>query len=89
MTDYNAADCLGYDTNTGNITGTITVKNKKMQPLSPSPEQTVAQHIQVQALMYHSILRIDTNAGTAGYSLLLQKQAKEPEKVHLMVQFLR
>ena len=60
----------------------------KMQPLSPSPEQTVAQHIQVQALMYHSIL-----ASTLMQELpvipLLQKQAKEPEKVRLMVQFLR
>ena len=34
LTDYNAADCLGYDTNTGNITGTITVKNKDATPVT-------------------------------------------------------
>ena len=33
LTNYNAANCQGYDTSTGNITGTITVKNKAATPV--------------------------------------------------------
>ena len=71
LTDYNAADCLGYDTNTGNITGTITVKNKDATPvtITGTDSSTAYTGTSIDVSQYFSI---DTNAGTAGYSLVTE-----------------
>lgn len=69
LSNYNAADCQGYDTNTGNITGTVTITNKAATPVSITGTDSSIEYTgaTVDVSRYFSI---DTNAGTATYSLV-------------------
>ena len=69
MTNYNAADCQGYDISTGNITGTITVKNKAATPvaITGTDSSIVYTGATVDVSQYFSI---DNNAGAATYTLV-------------------
>ncbi len=69
FTNYNAFDCQGYDTSTGNITGTITVKNKAATPVAITGTDSSIAYTgaTVDVSQYFSI---DTNAGTATYALV-------------------
>ena len=69
LTNYNAADCHGYDISTGNITGTITVKNKAATPvaITGTDSSIVYTGATVDVSQYFSI---DNNAGAATYTLV-------------------
>ena len=69
LTNYNAADCQGYDISTGNITGTITVKNKAATPvaITGTDSSIVYTGATVDVSQYFSI---DNNAGAAAYTLV-------------------
>ena len=69
LTNYNAANCQGYDTSTGNITGTITVKNKAATPvaITGTDSSIVYTGATVDVSQYFSI---DNNAGAATYTLV-------------------
>ena len=69
LTNYNAADCQGYDISTGNITGTITVKNKAATPvaITGTDSSIVYTGATVDVSQYFSI---DNNAGAATYTLV-------------------
>ena len=69
LTNYNAADCQGYDTSTGNITGTITLKNKAATPVAITGTDSGIAYTgeTVDVSQYFSI---DNNAGTATYTLV-------------------
>ena len=69
LTNYNAANCQGYDTSTGNITGTITVKNKAATPIAITGTDSSITYTgeTVDVSQYFSI---DNNAGAATYTLV-------------------
>ena len=69
LTNYNAANCQGYDTSTGNITGTITVKNKAATPVAITETDSSITYTgeTVDVSQYFSI---DNNAGAATYTLV-------------------
>ena len=69
LTNYNAADCQGYDISTGNITGTITVKNKAATPVAITGTDSSITYTgeTVDVSQYFSI---DNNAGAATYTLV-------------------
>ena len=69
LTNYNAANCQGYDTSTGNITGTITVKNKAATPVAITGTDSSITYTgeTVDVSQYFSI---DNNAGAATYTLV-------------------
>ena len=69
LTNYNAANCQGYDTSTGNITGTITVKNKAATPVTITGTDSSITYTgeTVDVSQYFSI---DNNAGAATYTLV-------------------
>ena len=69
LTNYNAADCQGYDISTGNITGTIMVKNKAATPvaITGTDSSIVYTGATVDVSQYFSI---DNNAGAATYTLV-------------------
>ena len=69
LTNYNAANCQGYDTSTGNITGTITVKNKAATPvaITGTDSSIIYTSETVDVSQYFSI---DNNAGAATYTLV-------------------
>ena len=69
LTNYNAADCQGYDISTGNITGTITVKNKAATPVAIAGTDSSITYTgeTVDVSQYFSI---DNNAGAATYTLV-------------------
>ena len=69
LTNYNAANCQGYDTSTGNITGTIKLKNKAATPVTITGTDSSIAYTgaTVDVSQYFSI---DTNAGTATYTLV-------------------
>ena len=69
LTNYNAANCQGYDTSTGNITGTITVKNKAATPVAIAGTDSSITYTgeTVDVSQYFSI---DNNAGAATYTLV-------------------
>lgn len=69
LTNYNAANCQGYDTSTGNITGTITLKNKAATPvvITGTDSSIAYTGATVDVSQYFGI---DTNAGTATYTLV-------------------
>ena len=66
---YNAVYCQGYDTSTGNITGTIKLKNKAAIPVTITGTDSSIAYTgaTVDVSQYFSI---DTNAGTATYTLV-------------------
>ncbi len=69
LTNYNAANCQGYDTSTGNITGTITVKNKAATSVAITGTDSSITYTgeTVDVSQYFSI---DNNAGAATYTLV-------------------
>ena len=69
LINYNAVYCQGYDTSTGNITGTITIKNKAATPVAIiGTDSSIAYTGEtVDVSQYFSI---NTNAGTATYTLV-------------------
>lgn len=69
LTNYNAVYCQGYDTSTGNITGTITLKNKAVTPvvITGTDSSIAYTGATVDVSQYFGI---DTNAGTATYTLV-------------------
>ena len=69
LTNYNAANCQGYDTSTGNITGTITVKNKAATTVAITGTDSSITYTgeTVDVSQYFSI---DNNAGAATYTLV-------------------
>ena len=69
LTNYNAVYCQGYDTSTGNITGTIKLKNKAATPVTITGTDSSIAYTgaTVDVSQYFSI---DTNAGTATYTLV-------------------
>ena len=69
LTNYNAVYCQGYDTSTGNITGTITVKNKAATPVAITGTDSSITYTgeTVDVSQYFSI---DNNAGAATYTLV-------------------
>ena len=69
LTNYNAVYCQGYDTSTGNITGTIKLKNKAATSVTITGTDSSIAYTgaTVDVLQYFSI---DTNAGTATYTLV-------------------
>ena len=69
LTNYNAANCQGYDTSTGNITGTIKLKNKAATSVAITGTDSSIAYTgaTVDVSQYFSI---DTNAGTATYTLV-------------------
>lgn len=69
LTNYNAANCQGYDTSTGNITGTITVQNKAATPVAITGTDSSITYTgeTVDVSQYFSI---DNNAGAATYTLV-------------------
>lgn len=66
---YNAFYCQGYDTSTGNITGTIKLKNKAATSVAITGTDSSISYTgaTVDVSQYFSI---DTNAGTATYTLV-------------------
>ena len=66
---YNAVYCQGYDTSTGNITGTIKLKNKAATSVAITGTDSSISYTgaTVDVSQYFSI---DTNAGTATYTLV-------------------
>ena len=66
---YNAFYCQGYDTSTGNITGTIKLKNKAATSVAITGTDSSISYTgaTVDVSQYFSI---DTNAGTAKYTLV-------------------
>ena len=69
LTNYNVVYCQGYDTSTGNITGTIKVKNKAATPVAITGTDSSISYTgaTIDVSKYFSI---DTNAGTATYTLV-------------------
>ena len=69
LTNYNAVYCQGYDTSTGNITGTIKLKNKAATSVAITGTDSSISYTgaTVDVSQYFSI---DTNAGTATYTLV-------------------
>ena len=69
LTNYNAVYCQGYDTITGNITGTIKLKNKAATSVAITGTDSSIAYTgaTVDVSQYFSI---DTNAGTATYTLV-------------------
>ena len=69
LTNYNAVYCQGYDTITGNITGTIKLKNKAATSVAITGTDSSISYTgaTVDVSQYFSI---DTNAGTAKYTLV-------------------
>ena len=69
LTNYNAVYCQGYDISTGNITGTIKVKNKAATSVTITGTDSSIAYTgaTVDVSQYFSI---DTNAGTATYTLV-------------------
>ena len=69
LTNYNAVYCQGYDTSTGNITGTIKLKNKAATSVAITGTDSSIAYTgaTVDVSQYFSI---DTNAGTATYTLV-------------------
>ena len=69
LTNYNAVYCQGYDISTGNITGTIKVKNKAATSVAITGTDSSIAYTgaTVDVSKYFSI---DTNAGTATYTLV-------------------
>ena len=69
LTNYNAVYCQGYGTSTGNITGTIKLKNKAATSVAITGTDSSIAYTgaTVDVSQYFSI---DTNAGTATYTLV-------------------
>ena len=69
LTNYNVVYCQGYDTSTGNITGTIKLKNKAATSVTITGTDSSIAYTgaTVDVSQYFSI---DTNAGTATYTLV-------------------
>ena len=69
LINYNAVYCQGYDTSTGNITGTIKLKNKAATSVAITGTDSSISYTgaTVDVSQYFSI---DTNAGTAKYTLV-------------------
>ena len=69
LRNYNAVYCQGYDTSTGNITGTIKLKNKAATSVTITGTDSSIAYTgaTVDVSQYFSI---DTNAGTATYTLV-------------------
>lgn len=69
LTNYNAVYCQGYDTITDNITGTIKLKNKAATPVTITGTDSSISYTgaTIDVSKYFSI---DTNAGTATYTLV-------------------
>ncbi len=69
LINYNAVYCQGYDTSTGNITGTIKLKNKAATSVAITGTDSSIAYTgaTVDVSQYFSI---DTNAGTATYTLV-------------------
>ena len=69
LINYNAVYCQGYDTSTGNITGTIKLKNKAATSVAITGTDSSISYTgaTVDVSQYFSI---DTNAGTATYTLV-------------------
>ena len=69
LTNYNAANCQGYDTSTGNITGTIKLKNKAATPVAITGTDSSIAYTGA-TVDVSKYFNIDTNAGTATYTLV-------------------
>lgn len=69
LINYNTVYCQGYDTSTGNITGTIKLKNKAATSVAITGTDSSISYTgaTVDVSQYFSI---DTNAGTATYTLV-------------------
>ena len=69
LINYNAVYCQGYDTSTGNITGAIKLKNKAATSVAITGTDSSIAYTgaTVDVSQYFSI---DTNAGTATYTLV-------------------
>ena len=69
LINYNAVYCQGYDTSTGNITGTIKLKNKAATSVAITGTDSSISYTgaTVDVSLYFSI---DTNEGTATYPLV-------------------
>lgn len=69
LTNYNAVYCQGYDTITDNITGTIKLKNKAATPVTITGTDSSISYTGATSDV-SKYFSIDTNAGTATYTLV-------------------
>ena len=65
--DYNASDCQGYDSNTGTITGTVTIANKAATPVTITGTDSSIEYTG-EVIDVSQYFNIDANAGSATYS---------------------
>ena len=69
ITDYDASECMGYDSETGNITGTVTITNKVATAVTlTGSDKTITYDGSVIDVSQY--FTIDGNAGEAAYSLV-------------------
>ena len=67
--NYDASACQGYDAATGDITGTVTITNKAATPVNITGTDKGMAYTG-EAIDVSKYFAIDTNAGTAAYSLV-------------------
>ena len=66
---YDATACLGYDAASGTITGTVSIKNKAATPVTITGTDSEIKYTGTD-IDVSQYFNIDSNAGTATYSLL-------------------
>ena len=69
LTNYNAVYCQGYDISTGNITGTIKLKNKAATSVAITGTDSSIAYTGA-TVDVSKYFNIDANAGTATYTLV-------------------
>ena len=69
LTNYNASGCPGYYTAAGAITGTVTIANKAATPVTITGTDSEIKYTGTD-IDVSQYFNIDSNAGTATYSLL-------------------
>ena len=69
LTNYDASACQGYDAVTGTITGTVTITNKTARLVTITGTDSSVNYTGA-AIDVSQYFKIDTNAGTASYSLV-------------------
>ena len=69
LTNYDASGCQGFDSDTGNITGTVMITNKAATPvnIAGTDSSTAYSDATIDVSQYFNI---DSHAGTATYSLI-------------------
>ncbi|MGN0736461.1 MAG: DUF6273 domain-containing protein [Anaerovoracaceae bacterium] len=69
LADYDVTGCPGYDSASGTITGTVSIKNKAAVPVTITGTDSEIEYTGTD-IDVSQYFNIDSNAGTATYSLL-------------------